>query len=365
MLRLLVLVVLLLGTSTARGADIPTFLIPSPLGMVLQIGKWVLQNNEQVYQVTVRGIGADAAQAREQAFRLAVQEAVGSLMLSRTEVASGQVRRHEILNYSSGYVDRFEILKQDRDERGIVSVDMRVWVRRSTLADGLFGSSDVPNDIDRDRIQANVKTLRQERQTSEQLLRAVFEQWPRGSFRVTVKSTQWEIDSWGQTNLLVDLQIDWNEAWLRSVGEVITKTSGVPEDNPCRVELNRCSSPELYFVAVLWRQGYWGLKNVGAWPDRNKLSLIADTLGQGIMLRVEVLGDLGQVIRKQCLLGQQMIARYIIDNTFNLVTYSNQGVRLLAWGNQIGKIKIQDVSDRTLDDVKRIRVSVVPRENCQ
>jgi hypothetical protein len=364
MWRVMVLVMLLGITRTSAAADFPTWIMPSPMSVLLQLGKWVMRDKDEVFEVTVRGIAADPAQAREQGFRLAVQEAVGSLMLSRTEVESGQVRRNEILNYSSGYVDRFEILRQDRDLQGTYSIDMRVWVRRSALADGLFAGQANTNSLDASRAQAGVLTLRQQRTSSDDMLRAVLDQWPESSFKASIKSSGWQLDDLGRSVFVVEIRLDWNEAWLRSVGEVITKTSAVPDSHPCRVELVCHRGQGLYYVAVRWRNGYWGAKDVGAWPERSKLTVIQQTLGQEAAIRLEFLDSVSRVVRRQCISPQQMQAAHVIDNAFNLVIYSQFGVELLGYGIQQGRVYVTDLEPNALLDSNRIRARVVRRHAC-
>jgi hypothetical protein len=129
--------VLTWSTAQAQlGGAVGAAIMPSPLGIVLTVGKWIYDasTRKQVYYIEVAGQGSNPTEARDNGFRLAVEQAIGSLISSETEVQNGRIVRDEIISYASGFVDRFEIIETRTTGTGTL-VFMRVWVKRSDLSD--------------------------------------------------------------------------------------------------------------------------------------------------------------------------------------------------------------------------------------
>ena len=137
--------------------------------MIITIGQWIYQGTERVYYIEVAGQGADAEEARKNGFRLAVEQAIGSLISSESEVQNGRLIRDEIISYAAGYVSNFEIVSTENVNRGS-RVVMRVWVKRSALANRLLNESKQSGQVDGATAAVSFKTIVNERQTGDQLL---------------------------------------------------------------------------------------------------------------------------------------------------------------------------------------------------
>jgi hypothetical protein len=142
------------------------------MGIVLTIGQWLLKDNRRVYYIEVAGVGPTETQARNNGFRLAVEQALGSLIASETEAQNGRIRRDEIISYAAGFINKFEIVDTKSTSRGI-QVTMRVWVERSALADRLLSQSRADGTIDGPRATYKLDTLNQERRTGDAVVQQV------------------------------------------------------------------------------------------------------------------------------------------------------------------------------------------------
>jgi hypothetical protein len=152
-------------------------LMPSPLGVVVMIGQWLLTpDKKRVYYIQVAGDGATPEQARNNGFRLAVEQAVGTLILSETEVRNQRMIRDEIITYASGFVDRFNITSTQPYGNGY-RVTMEVWVGQSAIAQRLMHESVSGNRIDGTRLATQVETLGQENNSKVRVVSAVLERF--------------------------------------------------------------------------------------------------------------------------------------------------------------------------------------------
>jgi hypothetical protein len=172
-------------------ANPTTLFIPSPAGVAFSAGKWIYDQltAETVYYVQVTGEGRTPDDARNNGFRLAVEQAVGSVIASETEGRNGRLARDEIINYSGGYVDRYKILKQESSDFG-QRITMEVWIRRSSLPDRLLGRSEAAGFVDGNRASVQLDTLAIERQQADRLVDSVLADFPRRAFVIDLKKTE-------------------------------------------------------------------------------------------------------------------------------------------------------------------------------
>jgi len=84
----------------------------------------------RVMEVLATGVGLDQEQARQNAFSNAIEQVVGVLVDAETLVKNDEIVRDEVLTYSRGYIQRFDVLKEWQEGgmhhariRALVSVD--------------------------------------------------------------------------------------------------------------------------------------------------------------------------------------------------------------------------------------------------
>lgn len=201
----------------------PGLFIPSPIGIVLSIGQWLLSGEKRVYYIEVAGIGDTEAQARTNGFRLAVEQAMGSLIASETEVQNGRIKRDEIISYAAGFVNKFEIVDTKSTPRGI-QVTMRVWVERSALADRLLSQSRTDGTIDGPQATYRLDTLNQERRTGDALVQQVLNDFPRRAFDIEMGSVK-ILRQNRQAYVQIPFKMSWSQNYLRSLWAAVDATS--------------------------------------------------------------------------------------------------------------------------------------------
>lgn len=200
-------------------------LTPNPVGIVLTVGHWMIKDRVEVFYVQVQASGHNDNDAREQAFRLAVNQAVGSLLLSHSQAVDGEVRRKEIINYSSGYIYDFKILEKNGN-----TIKMDVWVRRSLIADRLLNESRDAASVEGGRIAAQIQSFQQERLTADRVLTAVLADYPGRAFDIVVGNTKVIVDS-RRSFLQVPVYVRWNKTYVTALGEAIKTVNPRPNCN--------------------------------------------------------------------------------------------------------------------------------------
>jgi len=117
-------------------------LLQIPVSTILTVGQWLFSGGEKVYYIEVVGVGRTAEESKLNGFRLAVEQAVGSIIASETEVVNNRIARDEVISYASGYVSKFIIVDQASAETGY-KTQMKVWIKRSIIANRLLHENKV------------------------------------------------------------------------------------------------------------------------------------------------------------------------------------------------------------------------------
>jgi hypothetical protein len=199
-------------------------LAPSPLGLVITAGQWLLFNNKRVYYIEVRGQGRSAEEARMNGFRLAVEQALGSVIASETEQHNSRIRRDEVISYAAGFVERYEIVTTTSTGSGY-EIAMRVWIQRTNLAERLLVKDRDSGTVDSARAVAAIDTAQYSRMQGDRVLTTVLNDFPRRSFVVQLQPTRIEINAYRATELIVPFDITWDQRYLNSFFSAQKSTS--------------------------------------------------------------------------------------------------------------------------------------------
>ena len=92
-------------------------------------------------EVIVTGVGTDPEKAAQNAFSQAIEQTVGVLVDAETVVKNDQLIRDEILTYSRGYVEKYEIVKRWQED-GLHHATIRASVARDKLVEKLTRDED-------------------------------------------------------------------------------------------------------------------------------------------------------------------------------------------------------------------------------
>jgi len=137
---------------------------PGPDAESTPVGEGALAKNHraegdkppQPKEVTVTGVGVDADKALQNAFSQAIEQTVGLMVDAETVVKNDQIIRDEILTYSQGCMEKYDIVKQWQED-GSHHVTILATVKRGQLAQRLRGANIALNEVGCDLVSRQIE----------------------------------------------------------------------------------------------------------------------------------------------------------------------------------------------------------------
>jgi len=272
----LALALMFSASVSAQNADTASLLKPNPVSVVLTVVPWLLKDREQYYFVTAKGYGRTTDEARTQALRAAVDQAVGSVVNSEREVKNQRLSRSEVVQYAAGFVDRYEV-KQIEQENGFVVMTLDVYVKRSRLTDRLLGDHKQPGKIDGERLQAQAETLTHSRQQGDRLLQTVLSDFPRRAFDLEMGPSRVYYNDQRQQQLELSFKLKWRHAYLENLREALATVSQNANAGDCvGLYARKCSHQG--YVTIKARPGQHGWSRTAAFDDSVTLNMVHQNL---------------------------------------------------------------------------------------
>jgi hypothetical protein len=254
----------------------PDALKPNPVSIIIQVVPWLLKDGHPTYFVTAQGHGRTTEEARTEALRAAVDQAVGSVISSQREVENRELRRSEVVQYASGYVDRYEV-KSIKEHNGLVAVTVDVWVRRSRLQDRLLGKHETPGRVDTDRLVAQSETINHSRQQGDRLLEQVLRDYPRRAFDLEVGQSRVTYDDQRRQRIEISWKLRWRHAYLESLREALSAVSQNSNAGDC-VGLYARTCQHMGYVTIKARPGRHGWSRTAGFDDSITLGMVRQHL---------------------------------------------------------------------------------------
>jgi hypothetical protein len=326
---------------------------PSPLGIVLTAGQWLIfSDNRRIYYIEVEGHGDNPTQARDNGFRLAVEQALGTLISSETEVNNGRVVRDEIISYAAGFVDRFTIVETGVTTAGQSAVRMKVWVARSALSDRLLNRSEKSGQVDGARATVQLQTLNEERITGDRLLQQVLNDFPKRAFDIDLKPTDVTRQN-RSAQMELNFVVRWNRDYLRSLWTALEATA---YRGPNPVSVIGVNSGSIF-----------GFGGQARFDDMQKYQALVRTMvGTAPAVLVTVRGGGRDVLHSSCYHYQELDhqSRYNVT-TDRFVELSMYGATAFVNGAYRMKSRIQiPINAAVLNQATAVDMEIVTQRQC-
>lgn len=268
--------------------------------------------------IRTTGEGSSLEQAKQAAFREAIQIQVGTIVISERESNSLKTIKDDIMVHSSGYVDDYKIIDQ-RNSGSRVSITVDVKVRASKIADRLLNRSGSSVDVQGDRLSTQYNSYLGERKTGDAVLNRLLTDFPAVAMSIKQERHEFVLDAYRNAMIIVPYEIRWQPKYLTALKEVLGNLQEGDSDNYAdRV------------VVLSKNEGSWfGNRQTYHFTDKVRVNKIKEKLNQQIMIRASVQSRNEKEIYSGCFLSTQ---------TFRGTHPTGPYV---VWGNDVEKRHIE------------------------
>jgi hypothetical protein len=209
-----VIAVLIACWTCVAQAQIPAILVPTPAGVVLQIGSWVWSSSGSgLRTVTVQAHADTAAEALSVAQRMAIEQAVGTVVISAAHAESDRMVSDSVWTYAGARIERYDILEQTP-----TSTTIRAQVRAMRM-------HTIP--VRASTAEAFVTPATSQHATwiaGDRVIQQFLTTYPINSFSVATQPPEWLQTNQREQELRVRFQVTWSTEWLRAWRELAEAT---------------------------------------------------------------------------------------------------------------------------------------------
>ena len=171
--------------------------------------------------IRATGVGNTMEEAKESAFRQAIENRIGVLVLGEREVQSYRLLKDEILTYSAGYIDDYTLISQERaSKKWIVTAD--VWVSSSKLTSRIISSSSSDGKMNGKKASDSFSSFVKQKQQADRLSAKILAGFPENALVAKFNRTELKFDGHRNANVLIYFETSWNRGYLDALNELLT-----------------------------------------------------------------------------------------------------------------------------------------------
>jgi hypothetical protein len=245
-----------------------------------------------VYYIQVEASAATTELAKQEALRLAVNQAVGTLVLAEIKIQNQELIRQDLTLYSSGYVEEYKILSEQKVGDQMLLV-MDVWVAESKIANRLFILSKGEGAIDGPKAAAQYQSILHERTQGDRVIESVANDFPQRAFSVNMGKLSWRMVG-RDVEILVPAEISWSKDYLEAMYEVLVKTRNGNQAANHRYQKNWPA------VLAIKRPRDW-FTTYASYADTKKVTLLKERMITSLPTVQILIKNLeGQVVYSAC-----------------------------------------------------------------
>jgi hypothetical protein len=307
----------------------------------------------------VIGVGTTFDEAKNNGFAVAVEKAVGSVILVDKEVRNDKLVRDDILSHSAGYVDDYTIISQSNTQ-GKVIVVMDVDVKHSKIAEKMLNRNASPTDLQGNKLNTQYKTYLVERGTGDQLLNNILKDYPSKALTATPGKIDFMVSSHRQPVIVIPYQIKWNYSYIEAMNEALKTLEDGTEANYFNAKCMCYKAPERVVVMAKDPKAWLlGSKNNYYFNDSMRVDHIRNAFDGGTNIRVSVFDGGNTVIHSQCFKVGTVFAGRMDRNLFTV------------WGNETeeGVLHVTVNNDKSLgknlSTANKIELSMDTNRGCR
>lgn len=293
--------------------------------------------------ITVHGYGPNRESAKRDAFRTAIENVCGTVVLSDREHFNNKTTHNRVVSYSSCRVEKYEILEEKGNE-----LKINVTVKDNKIANRLYSQSGSRLQFDGDTVKAQIDSIKQEQKNGDQLIDEIFRDYPYRAYDLQPVQTPYiTMDPNRNVFLVVPYDIKWNYNFITAMNEIFSEIEtpvgrgviNVSAKNPNDLLLGKHNK---YFIDDLYRLDYLKSK----FANQNELRL-----------KVKARDDRGRQVLNICYNPE-----YRAGGIFYSIGVNN---RLTVFGNDRNAGSLRIKLTFPADVIYDIYVDVVAARDCK
>jgi hypothetical protein len=241
----------------------------NPLSLALTVGQWIMKGSQRVYFIQVEASAQNIVLAKQEGLRLAVNQAVGTLVLAESKIQNQELIRQDLTLYSSGYVEEFKILSEEKvgDQTRLV---MDVWVAESKIANRLFALSKGEGVIDGSQVATQYQSILEERYQGDRVIQLVANDFPQKAFTVNMGKLSWRMVG-RDAEILVPAELAWNKDYMEAMYAALVQTRNGNQAANQRYQKNWPA------VVAIKRPSDW-FTTYASYADTKKVALLKERM---------------------------------------------------------------------------------------
>lgn len=309
--------------------------------------------------IRVVGEGSTVEQAKENAFRTAVQQRAGAIVLSERQASNDKLTKDNISLFSAGYVDDFKIIDINQNGSNI-RITLEVLVADSKLFNQVLNTGQTNQGINGDQAGTALSTFLDQKQKSDKMLDAVLSTYPQNAFIIEQKPYVLSVDSNRNAIITIPYSLKWNYDYIVSMKEAMQ----LIEDKVDLVTWINLAPSNVVILAKDPKDFLIGSRTVYKFNDIPMLDKIKNAMrGENeVSILLEISDNSGQLLWHGC----------FIPNSVNGRKKSFYGIGdprvLTIYGNEFEKdtlnVIIDPAHNYVVQRASKIEVSIVPDKKC-
>lgn len=322
----------------------------SLVACLLFVGSAVAGNN----YIRVVSTAPTLEQAKELAFREAIQIRVGTIVLSERESSFENTLKDNVSVYSAGYVDDYKVISVV-PKNYLVEVTVDVLVADSKLMNQKLSQGKDKKSFDGEKVVTTLNSFLYQKQKGDQLLQTVMGSYPKNAFVINQQPYVLSLDSYRNTILKIPYTIQWNNDFIVSMREAM----GLLEDNTYRPGAMAPAN-----IVITDKNNSQGDKNWFKFNDMPILQNVKTELSGRKELRIsmDLIDGNGKSLYKQCYAPDSIANRKPVFYNMN----DRRGIFIFGNGIESGILNLQIPPEYTsvIQQTSKIELSVVSAGNC-
>jgi hypothetical protein len=275
-------------------------------GTLMSCANFVQRNSAIEGPFIVTGTGKTEEEARYDAFKQAIEYAVGIAVRSELVVKDSEVARSNLLTHSAGYVEKFKILGSDQSDNNF-RLKIEVYIKPTIVDDYVLYSSESIRNINGSDVAAKVESRLKEFKSGDAFLESILNDYPHRALEVKQDQFQVVIDDHRRKIVRIDLAYRFNPKYLSSLSQVFARVKNGNADRHNAPSITLSHNKLIYFT-----NDAFGDKHL--FTDINRFSMVKKKLLQPYAFKAFFKASDGEIIYQTCLTAHYELSNKGRDN---------------------------------------------------